>query len=57
VRHARRLSDGGARTGPISRTFRRPWQEALRHAVITTTTMYAHFTTRRKREKLAEYLK
>jgi hypothetical protein len=32
-------------------------QEALGHAVITTTTMYAHLTTRRQREKLAEYLK
>jgi site-specific recombinase XerD len=31
--------------------------EALAHAVITTTTMYAHPTTRRQREKLAEYLK
>jgi len=25
--------------------------------VITTTTMYAHLTTRRQREKLAKYLK
>jgi integrase/recombinase XerD len=32
-------------------------QEALGHAVITTTTMYAHLTTRKQREKLAEYLK
>jgi integrase len=32
-------------------------QEALGHAVITTTTMYAHLTTRRQREQLAEYLK
>jgi site-specific recombinase XerC len=31
-------------------------QEALGHAVITTTTMYAHLTTRRRREKLAAYL-
>ena len=32
-------------------------QEALRHAVIATSTMYAHLTTRRQREKLAKYLK
>jgi site-specific recombinase XerD len=32
-------------------------QEAMGHATITTTTMYAHLTTRRQREKLAEYLK
>jgi site-specific recombinase XerD len=32
-------------------------QEALGHANITTTTMYAHLTTRRQREQLAEYLK
>jgi hypothetical protein len=32
-------------------------QEARGHAGITTTTMYAHLTTRRQREKLAEYLK
>jgi site-specific recombinase XerD len=32
-------------------------QEALGHAAITTTTMYAHLTTRRRREKLAAYLK
>jgi site-specific recombinase XerD len=30
---------------------------ALGHSVITTTTMYAHISTRRRREKLAEYLK
>jgi integrase/recombinase XerD len=32
-------------------------QEALGHSNITTTTMYAHISTRRRREKLAEYLK
>jgi site-specific recombinase XerC len=32
-------------------------QEAVGHANITTTTMYAHLTTRRQREKLAKYLK
>jgi site-specific recombinase XerD len=32
-------------------------QEALGHSAITTTTMYAHISTRRRREKLAEYLK
>jgi site-specific recombinase XerD len=32
-------------------------QEALGHSTITTTTMYAHLSTRRRREKLAEYLK
>jgi integrase/recombinase XerC len=32
-------------------------QEALGHASITTTTTYAHLTTRRRREKLAELLK
>ena len=32
-------------------------QEAMGHATITTTTMYAHLTTRRQREQLAEYLK
>jgi len=47
------------RRGPRGR---RAWdlqdiQEALGHAVITTTTMYAHLTTRRQREQLAEYLK
>jgi site-specific recombinase XerD len=31
-------------------------QEALGHVVMTTTTMYAHIFTRRRREKLAEYL-
>ncbi len=31
-------------------------QEALGHASITTTTMYAHLSTRRRREKLAAYL-
>jgi integrase/recombinase XerC len=32
-------------------------QEPLGHSVMTTTTMYAHISTRRRREKLAEYLK
>jgi site-specific recombinase XerD len=32
-------------------------QEALGHAALTTTTMYAHLTTRRQREQLAEYLR
>jgi site-specific recombinase XerD len=32
-------------------------QEALGHSSIVTTTMYAHISTRRRREKLAEYLK
>jgi site-specific recombinase XerD len=31
-------------------------QEALGHSVITTTTMYAHISTHRRREKLAAYL-
>jgi site-specific recombinase XerD len=31
-------------------------QEALGHASIVTTTMYAHLSTRRRREKLAAYL-
>jgi hypothetical protein len=30
---------------------------ALGHSVITITTMYAHISTRCRREKLAEYLK
>jgi integrase/recombinase XerD len=51
LRHsfASRLRENGADLQDI--------QEALGHAVITTTTMYAHLTTRRQREKLAEYLK
>jgi site-specific recombinase XerD len=32
-------------------------QEAMGHATIATTTIYARLTTRRHREKLAEYLK
>jgi site-specific recombinase XerD len=51
LRHsfASRLRENGADLQDI--------QEALGHSVITTTTMYAHLTTRRRREKLAEYLK
>jgi site-specific recombinase XerD len=51
LRHsfASRLRENGADLQDI--------QEALGHAAITTTTMYAHLTTRRRREKLAEYLK
>jgi site-specific recombinase XerD len=51
LRHsfASRLRENGADLQDI--------QEALGHAVITTTTMYAHLTTRRQREKLAKYLK
>jgi site-specific recombinase XerD len=50
LRHsfASRLRENGADLQDI--------QEALGHAVITTTTMYAHLTTRRQRERLAEYL-
>ena len=32
-------------------------QEAMGHATIATTTIYAHLTTRRQREQLAEFLK
>jgi site-specific recombinase XerD len=51
LRHsfASRLRENGADLQDI--------QEALGHTVITTTTMYAHISTRRRREKLAEYLK
>jgi site-specific recombinase XerD len=51
LRHsfASRLRENGADLQDI--------QEALGHAAITTTTMYAHISTRRRREKLAEYLK
>jgi integrase/recombinase XerC len=51
LRHsfASRLRENGADLQDI--------QEALGHASIVTTTMYAHLTTRRQREKLAEYLK
>jgi integrase/recombinase XerD len=51
LRHsfASRLRENGADLQDI--------QEALGHANITTTTMYAHLTTRRQREKLAEFLK
>jgi site-specific recombinase XerD len=51
LRHsfASRLRENGADLQDI--------QAALAHAVITTTTMYAHLTTRRQREKLTEYLK
>jgi site-specific recombinase XerD len=51
LRHsfASRLRENGADLQDI--------QEALGHSVITTTTMYAHISTRRRREKLAEYLK
>ena len=51
LRHsfASRLRENGADLQDI--------QEALGHAVITTTTMYAHLTTRRQREQLAEYLR
>jgi len=51
LRHsfASRLRENGADLQDI--------QEALGHANITTTTMYAHLTTRRQREKLAAYLK
>jgi integrase/recombinase XerC len=46
---ASRLRENGADLQDI--------QEALGHSVITTTTMYAHISTRRWREKLAEYLR
>jgi site-specific recombinase XerD len=54
LRHsfASRLRENGADLQDI--------QEALGHAAITTTTMYAqyaHISTRRRREKLAEYSK
>jgi len=51
LRHslASRLRENGADLQDI--------QEELGHAVITTTMMYAHISTRRRREKLAEYLK
>jgi integrase/recombinase XerD len=51
LRHsfASRLRENGADLQDI--------QEALGHAAITTTTMYAHLTTRRQREQLAKYLK
>ena len=51
LRHsfASRLRENGADLQDI--------QEALGHANITTTTVYAHLTTRRQREQLAEYLK
>jgi site-specific recombinase XerD len=51
LRHsfASRLRENGADLQDI--------QEALGHSAITTTTMYAHISTRRRREKLAEYLK
>lgn len=51
LRHsfASRLRENGADLQDI--------QEALGHAVITTTTMYAHLTTRRQQEKLAEFLR
>jgi site-specific recombinase XerD len=51
LRHsfASRLRENGADLQDI--------QEALGHSTITTTTMYAHISTRRRREKLAEYLK
>jgi site-specific recombinase XerD len=51
LRHsfASRLRENGADLQDI--------QEALGHASITTTTMYAHLTTRRQREKLAKYLR
>lgn len=50
LRHsfASRLRENGADLQDI--------QEALGHASITTTTMYAHLTTRRRREKLARLL-
>jgi site-specific recombinase XerD len=50
LRHsfASRLRENGADLQDI--------QEALGHSVITTTTMYAHLTTRRQREQLAAYL-
>jgi site-specific recombinase XerD len=51
LRHsfASRLRENGADLQDI--------QEALGHSDIATTTMYAHISTRRRREKLAEYLK
>jgi site-specific recombinase XerD len=51
LRHsfASRLRENGADLQDI--------QEALGHTVITTTAIYAHISTRRQREKLAEYLK
>jgi integrase/recombinase XerC len=51
LRHgfASRLRENGADLQEI--------REALGHSTITTTTMYAHISTRRRREKLAEYLK
>jgi site-specific recombinase XerD len=50
LRHsfASRLRENGADLQDI--------QEALGHSAITTTTMYAHISTRRRREKLAAYL-
>jgi integrase/recombinase XerD len=50
LRHsfASRLRENGADLQDI--------QEALGHAVITTTAMYAHLTTRRRRERLADLL-
>jgi integrase/recombinase XerD len=51
LRHsfASRLRENGADLQDI--------QEALGHAGIGTTVMYAHLTTRRQREQLAECLK
>ena len=51
LRHsfASRLRENGADLQDI--------QEALGHSAIATTTMYAHISTRRRRAKLAEYLK
>ena len=51
LRHsfASRLRENGADLQDI--------QEALGHANIVTTTMYSHLSTRRRREKLTEYLK
>lgn len=51
LRHsfASRLRENGADLQDI--------QEAMGHATIATTTIYARLTTRRQREKLAEYLR